>query len=108
MMISDERYAAALVPAKGDPALFDDLGELVATVQKDGIADRRIWVHDAGTKKWVDGTKAFFVARPDRATPMGSGLVAFETREAANAAATELGIMPMTWEEVLTNWRFPA
>ena len=38
----------------------------------------QIWVKDAQTGKWIDGTKAFYVETPD--TPMGHGLLAFESR----------------------------
>ena len=46
MIISEERFAAALVDQDGRKTLFDDPGELVAIVQEEGLNERKIWVHD--------------------------------------------------------------
>jgi copper chaperone NosL len=106
MLISDDRYAAAFT-SKNPAVLFDDVGELVATAQEHGVEGLRVWVHDASSREWTDGTTAFYVARPDRATPMGTGLVAFGTEAAATSAASELGVAPMNWDRVLVDWQAP-
>ena len=41
MIVSDERYAAALVATDGTTRVFDDIGEMVETVRKVGDAEGR-------------------------------------------------------------------
>jgi copper chaperone NosL len=106
MIISEERQAAALVAGDGKKTLFDDTGEMIATVQENGLASgQRVWVHDYGSEAWIDGTKALFVAGPEIMTPMGTGLVAFKERSAADELAASHEVTPLTWDEVLQNWR---
>lgn len=108
MIISDERFAAGLVEPGGDALVFDDPGELIAQVQEEGLKDRRVWVHDYLTKKWIDGTQAFFVVDNDLMTPMGTGVVALESRDEAERLAAEKGGQVMTWQEIVQNWKIGA
>ena len=105
MIISEERQAAGLVAGNGDRTLFDDTGEMIATVQEEGLSSRRVWVHDYRSEDWIDGTKASFVASADVMTPMGTGVVAFTERAAADEFAASHGTTALTWDEVLQNWQ---
>lgn len=105
MIISEERFAGGLVEPDGDALVFDDPGELIAQVQEEGLKDRRVWVHDYITKKWIDGTQAFFVVDDNLMTPMGTGVVALETRDEAERLAVEMGGRVMTWQEIVQNWK---
>jgi copper chaperone NosL len=105
MIISEERQAAGVVAEDGTKTLFDDTGELVATVQTEGLNGRRIWVHDYQAQAWTDGTKAFYVAAAAVMTPMGTGVVAFKERAAADEFAATHGATAMSWQEVLQNWQ---
>jgi copper chaperone NosL len=105
MIIAEERYAAGLVADNGDKTVYDDIGEMIATVQGEGLNARRVWVHDYPSQEWIDGTKAFFVASKDVMTPMGTGVIAFKERGAADEFAASHGTNAMTWEEVLQNWQ---
>lgn len=107
MIISEERHAAGLVDASGEQDVFDDAGEMVAFVQEEGLGDRRVWVHDFESLEWIDGTTAYYVASPDTTTPMATGLVAFATREAAEAYSSQHAGTVMTWDEVLNSWTPP-
>jgi copper chaperone NosL len=102
MIISEERFAGALVTAGGDAALFDDVGELVLTVQEEGLDNRRAWAHDRGTGAWIDAVSASFVRGDAGATPMGTGVVAFAQRDDADAFTAEHGGSVMTWNEAIS------
>lgn len=102
MIISEERYAAGL--SGEPPQLFDDTGELVVTVQEQGLSGRKVWVHDYDTKAWIDGTTASYAMLPDRRTPMGTGVIAFKERQAAEEFAAQNAGHVMTWDEIQTNW----
>ncbi|MFN8590096.1 MAG: nitrous oxide reductase accessory protein NosL [Thermomicrobiales bacterium] len=99
MIISEERFAAALTSGSGEPMLFDDPGELLLTVAEQGRQDRHAWVHDRANGKWIDATTAAYVRGDDGATPMGTGVVAFAKREDAAAFRATSGGDVLTWDE---------
>jgi hypothetical protein len=82
MIISEERYAAAITEEGGETLKFDDLGCLLRSRER--IAENaEIWVHDVDTGEWVDGTTAWYLRSEPTLTPMGSGVLAFSARELA-------------------------
>lgn len=106
MLISEARFASGLVDPKGEQRVFDDLGEMVSVLQEEGVGEQRVWVHDFQTSEWLDGTAAAYAATSDVITPMGSGLLAFETREAAEQFMREHQGMVMSWDEVMRDFTF--
>ncbi len=102
MIVSDERYAAALVGADGATEIYDDIGEMMETVREDGLNARRAWVHDWDSREWTDATSATYVRGDLETTPMGTGIVAFATKEGAEAFAAESKGPMLTWEDLTT------
>jgi copper chaperone NosL len=80
MLVSDLAFASAYRTEAGDARVFDDLGCLLRELPSVGA---RIWVKDYETSEWLDAEAAFFVRSESIETPMGGGVVAFSTREAA-------------------------
>lgn len=105
MILSDERFAAATIVAddRGEPIplLFDD-SNCQAEHEKDkpGLAIIARWVHDHGTREWIDARRAFFVYSPGLRTPMASHVAAFGTLDAARNAAEVLGGRVVSFEEL--------
>jgi copper chaperone NosL len=90
MIISDARHAAAIMAARDgmeEQYLFDDTGEMFEFQLPPGATGARRYVHDFTTGQWIDADTAHFVEAPDLRTPMGTGIVAYATAEAAGAAA---------------------
>lgn len=86
MIISDVRFAAG---ARTGAAVsrYDDIGCLVRHAGHDLVAGHaRGYVHDAGTEQWLDAGGAAYVRLPALRTPMGTGVAAYATAEAATAA----------------------
>jgi nitrous oxide reductase accessory protein NosL len=85
MMISDERFAAALiVEVDGARAAlaFDDIACLFdyeRTHENAAILKR--YVHDVASRQWLDATSAMFTQSATLQTPMGSGIAAVASRE---------------------------
>ena len=105
MIISDERYAAALVAPDGRVRLFDDAGEMLMSAAEDAPEGQRAWAHDRQGKQWIDATTAIYARGEPETTPMGTGYVAFAKREDAEAFAAQPGGLGQvwTWEEVIAN-----
>jgi copper chaperone NosL len=87
MIINDARYAAAalvVVDGKRKSVVFDDIGDLVdyATDNPSAVIEKR-YVADFATKQWLVAEEAVILHVPDLHTPMGSGLIAFGSVEAA-------------------------
>jgi len=80
MLVSDLAFAAAYRSEAGDARVFDDLRCLLRELPAEGA---RVWVKDYETSEWLDAEAAFFVRSESIETPMGGGIVAFSTREAA-------------------------
>ena len=88
MIISEERFAAAILVADdagGRYLLFDDTGDLLdyERTHPDLIVRER-FVHDSGTREWVNAESAWYVLAEGVQTPMGSGILAFAQRPAAD------------------------
>ena len=64
MIISDERFAAALVTAAGDALKFDDIGCLIEHEADPVRPDVACWVRDFRSREWLDARQATFVHSP--------------------------------------------
>lgn len=97
MIISDDRFAAALVIEKAandyEQMIFDDAGEMFAFVAEDnGQLKIASWfVHDYNSREWLDATSAWFVVADSLQTPMGFGIAASAQELEAQALANEWG-----------------
>lgn len=98
MIISEERSAAALLMEEGGERrhlVFDDIGCMLDYEREHAAGARVIerYVHDYGSREWGPGGSAVFLIAEDGklATPMGSGIVAFLSGEAAERQRTSSG-----------------
>ena len=90
MLIDQPQLAAATIETDGTPHKFDEIGDMFQFHVEHPTKQVRAWfVHDYQTEAWLRAESAFFVYRPELPTPMGHGLVAFETQASAEAFATE-------------------
>jgi nitrous oxide reductase accessory protein NosL len=97
MLLAEDRCAGALlVTADGERAhlVFDDIGCMLHYGDEPGRpAAVEAYVRDYGAREWVRSRDAWFVAggasMPQ--TPMGSGIVAFASREGAESMKTQSG-----------------
>ena len=90
MLISEERFAAALTTATGETKTFDDVGCLLHDLSRQDRSMVHVWVHDYSSGRWLEASRAVFVHSDDVPTPMGGGLFAFSTQEAAEQFAREV------------------
>ena len=90
MLISEERFAAALTTATGETEAFDDVGCLLHDLARRDRSMAHVWVHDHRSGRWLEAPRAVFVHSDDVPTPMGGGLFAFSTQEAAEQFAREV------------------
>lgn len=100
MIISDARFAAAIVTVDEQVRLFDDMGGMFAYVVKREEAVHAYWVHDLNSEDWIRAENAAYVLQQDLITPMGWGLTAFENSAAAEAYIEAAGGWMTTFEAV--------
>lgn len=107
MIISDERYAAAINAELDDgrfvSRLFDDVGDMLEYMATHG--DEHIlatFVHDHDSHDWIDAMTATYIHSPMLHTPMASGVGAFATTSGADAALVNLGGTILNWAELKT------
>lgn len=105
MVVSDARYAAATLIESGHTHKFDDLAEMFIFQAKHPEDVVQAWfVHDYTTETWMRGETAFFVMSDEIHSPMGYGVVAFETREAADTFAADLANAQIFTFDELNAW----
>lgn len=87
MIVSEPRFAAGYVDEKGENVLFDDAGEALDVLREVPALKDRLYVNDLEEPGWLPAPAAYYVRAEGFATPMGSGVAAFRTRERAAAFA---------------------
>lgn len=93
MAISQRELAAEAVTRGGRVERFDDIGCLLDWRHEHEVPDgTAFFVVDFETGDWLDATEAVYLRSRAIPTPMGSGLLAFASREAAVAAEERLGL----------------
>jgi len=108
MLLSEDRCAGAMLVDTGSGRahlVFDDLGCLLDYRDTEGhLAAIEAFVKDYGDRTWLPAADAWFVAGgPDAPqTPMGSGIVAFEAKEAADAQRSRSGGEVMDYPHLVT------
>lgn len=102
MVISDERYAAQVVDARGKTWKFDAIECMVAFVGEGGgsLEGYEAWVAD-GRTGWTPVEAAHFVASERIRSPMGGGLTAFPDAARADRTAREVEGTVLRWEQLL-------
>ena len=87
MIISEARYASGYINSEGESVLFDDLGEFLEALRHDHRLMGRAYVNDLEKMEWTKADQATYVRVPSLATPMGSGIAAFDSRARAEIFA---------------------
>jgi copper chaperone NosL len=100
MIISDERFAAARVSADGQALKFDDIGCLLKHEANEVQPAAAYWVHDFRGPEWLTDGGAIFVHSANVASPMGHGLAAVPTAQAARELATDPASRTLRFEEL--------
>jgi copper chaperone NosL len=89
MIISDERFAAALVTATGEALKFDDIGCLFHHEAGQARPEVAYWVRNVKGQGWLKARDATFLHSTGIVSPMGFGLAAVPAGEAADELAAD-------------------
>ncbi len=104
MTVREDRYSAGAVVKEKDARLhlsFDDIGCLLDHEREHKELKYAEWyVRDASNGEWLDATKASFVLSDMIPTPMGSGIAAYATKDAAQAQAVKVNAAVQTLAEL--------
>jgi copper chaperone NosL len=94
MIISDDRFAAALVTDTGETLKFDDIGCLVeheADRQRSAVT---YWVRSFKEDNWLDARTAAYVRSDEVQSPMGYGLAALPATAREAGPALQFADLP--------------
>ena len=105
MIISDPRFAAGYTHAVNENRYesmpFDDIGDMLTYAAKHPEHDITAhWVHDYETEEWLKAETAIYIEDDNLHTPMGFGIIAFDSRERAESWSAERGGMLMTFSQL--------
>ena len=89
-------------PGRYEHRIFDDIGDLLVYEQEhvDELTVAAYYVHDYGSKEWIDGRSAFYISSDELLTPMGFGLAAAAQEPEAQALADEWNGVVLTFDEL--------
>jgi len=91
MMLSEPRFVSATLLNNGEYRKFDDIGDMIVYHMDHPDQQVQAWfVHDNDSEGWLRAEAAFYVVSADITAPMGHGILAFETKGAAQAYASSL------------------
>ena len=102
MIVSEERFAAGYVTKDGQERVFDDIADMIQFHAERHEDVPAFFVRDFENPVWIRAEKAHYVQSDNITTPMLSGIVAYESREKAEAKASESEGKLLTFEELLS------
>ncbi|MCK6545472.1 nitrous oxide reductase accessory protein NosL [Myxococcota bacterium] len=91
MHIAQHGFAGQMRDSDGTRANYDDVGCLLISVWKKHREVPQVWVEAHDTGKMTALLSATLVVDSRLATPMGYGIIAFESADAARGFVTEQG-----------------
>jgi len=97
MIISEARFAAGVKNTDGTVRIFDDISCLLRSLTAPGAGV--VWVHDFQTERWFPAKESYVLHSQGLITPMGSGLAAVASHDAAEALQREYGGTILQWQE---------
>lgn len=88
MIINEARFAAGYVDELGRSQGFDDIGEMLQEAASRPERIDSLFVADfENESRWIQANQAIYVHAPGFVTPMGSGWLAFSSRDNARSFA---------------------
>lgn len=106
MTLSDRRFGAEVVSAKGKVFKFDDVNCLAGFLKSGFLPKDQqalvLVVSHAQPEKLIDARKAAFVYSAELRSPMRSDLAAFPSRAEAETVAKQVAGRVLTFEEALS------
>ncbi len=101
MAIMDSKFAAELINEKGKAYKFDSVECLSSFLKVKGTNDgETLWVSDFSSSTWVNTKEAVFVKSEVIKSPMGMGLLAFNSLEKAKAHLSTYNGTIVSWDEL--------
>jgi hypothetical protein len=97
MLISADDTGGQIVSANDEPRFYDDIACLAADAAR-ASEEARAYVRTV-SGSWAAAERAGYAHAGKTPTPMGSGIVAFETVDAARASVSVAEAM--TWQDVV-------
>jgi copper chaperone NosL len=108
MLVSDERFAAALVFEQEGTVTklaFDDINCVFSYLADHPVAGPyHVYTHDLDTRAWLDARKAFFVCSAKLETPMASQIAATSTSEGSESLLRRCSGERLTFDQVATRF----
>ena len=108
MIISEEIFSSQIIHHDGTVNNFDDIGGMLVYIMDNQIntENKKIYVKDYQSKKWINSKEAIFLSLEDINTPMNFGLVAVSNKQAAlDLISNHPGIITGSYVETLNHLR---
>jgi len=87
MIINETKYSASLKLENGEAKRFDDIGCMLNYLNKNKDHVKKYWVYNYANSEPLNANEAFFIHSTKIITPMGYGIIAFDSRLEASKYA---------------------
>jgi copper chaperone NosL len=105
MLINENKYAASIWLSNGEAKRFDDIGCMMNYVHQKNSNVIAYWVYDYNTGQPVRAERSFFISTDSLTTPMGSGLIAFDSMNKAASFAAKFNTNIILFSELKSKFQ---
>jgi copper chaperone NosL len=100
MIISDDRFAAAVVIKTGEALKFDDIGCMILHEARQVRPGAAYWVRNFTGRDWLNAREATFVHSTKFRSPMDHGLAAMPMAQAADELSKSIDGRTLQFSEL--------
>ncbi len=104
MIINETKYSGSLTLLNGEEKRFDDIGCMLSYMHKNKDQVKKSWVYDFVDGKPLNTGKAFFIYSDKIITPMGSGIIAFDSKSEASKITNKNEAVILSFSELNNNY----
>lgn len=105
MIINENKYAGAFWLDNGEAKRFDDIGCMMSYVSKNNSMVSAYWVFDYLTGTPLKADNSFFLSSDNFETPMGSGIIAVQSKSEAYKLAEKYKANVISFNELKTKYK---
>lgn len=104
MIINEIKYSASLKLVNGEEKRFDDIGCMLSYIHKNKDQIKRSWVYDYVDDEPLNTGEAFFIYSDNIITPMGSGIIALNSKSKASGLNGRNKAVILSFDELNNNY----
>ncbi len=104
MIINETKYSASMKLLNGEEKRFDDIGCMLSFMQRNKGQVKKSWVYDYAGGDPLSTGDAYFIYSDKIITPMGSGIIASNSKSEASELTGKNEAVILSFNELTNNY----